>query len=195
MNIEDTLNEMNEFGMRPRQFLSYSFGDLPQCREIIKKAIISCDKTVVDFEFLPEYEQISQWMTNTMGKGLFLMGDVGRGKTNIMFYSIPLIFFHFNRKIVNRVYAKDLRGELSKLKKKKFIAVDDMGRETVSNDFGVKSEPINSLFSMAENESKILFVSTNLSVEQILERYGIRTFDRIKRLCKIVKFQGDSLRK
>lgn len=34
----------------------------------------------------------------------------------------------------------------------------------------------------------------NLTREQLLRRYGERTFDRLTRLCRPVKFEGESLR-
>ena len=195
IQLGNTLTGMSELGVRPRCFINFSFGNIDQCREILKTAILSCDKTIVKFEFLREYELIAEWMTETKGKGLFLTGDVGRGKTNIIYYAIPLLFLHFQKKIVNRVHAEDLKNELSKLKKRKLIAIDDMGVEPVSNEYGVKTEPINSLFNIAENDSKILFISTNMNSEQVLERYGERTLDRIRRLCKVVPFKGESLRR
>ena len=196
INLTETFKMMNEnFGLNAREFPSFSFGTHEQCRFIIKKAIMATDHTIKNFEFIPELDELAHWMTNTGGKGLFLTGDVGRGKTNIVHYGIPLIFMHYQNKVVKTVHADQLAQRFDDLKSKKFIAVDEMGVESIVNDFGVKYEPFNRLFNLAENESKILFVSTNLDSGQVLERYGLRTLDRIKRLCRIIKFRGDSLRR
>ena len=40
-----------------------------------------------------------------------------------------------------------------------------------------------------------MFITTNLTEEQILSRYGERTLDRLRQLCLTVRFTGESLRK
>jgi DNA replication protein DnaC len=196
INFAESFKTLNEnYGLNVREFPAFTFGNVDQCREIIKKAFLQTDKTITEFQFTPELEELADWLTDTKGKGLFLTGNVGRGKTNIIMYVIPLIFFHFQRKVVKTVIAEELANKFSELKSKKFIAVDEMGVEPIVNEFGSKYEPINKLFNIAETESKILFVSTNLDGAQVLERYGTRTLDRIKRLCRIIKFNGESLRK
>ena len=195
-DIAESFKVLNEnYGMNVREFPSFSFGNIENCREIIKAAFLEIDKTITEFKFTPELEELADWMTDTKGKGLFLTGSVGRGKTNVVTYVIPLIFFHFQRKVVKTVTAEELANRLPELKSKKFIALDELGVESLKNNFGEKYEPVNVLFNLAETESKILFVSTNLDGSQVLERYGIRTLDRIKRLCRIIKFSGESLRK
>ena len=47
----------------------------------------------------------------------------------------------------------------------------------------------------AERYNRPMFITTNLTEEQILARYGERTLDRLGHLCKTVKFTGESLRK
>jgi len=62
------------------------------------------------------------------------------------------------------------------------------------NDFGGKFEGFNSIVDNAESEMKPLFISTNLTREELELRYGLTAIDRINRLCRIVKFKGESLR-
>ncbi len=196
INFSNTIQELKEdFNFKKREFQSYTFGNREQCRKIFEAAMLETDKSIRTFEFLPEYKNIIDWMTDTKGKGLVLTGDVGRGKTNIVFYVIPLIFFHYQNKIINTVHADELEEKISILSTKKMIALDEMGVEPIASNYGAKYEVINKLFNMAESKSKLLFISTNMSGQQILERYGERTLDRIKRLCKVIKFHGESMRK
>lgn len=196
IEFHDSIHELKEnFHFKEREFQSFTFGNKEKCRKIFKAALLETDKSIKILEFLPEYNEIIDWMTDTKGKGLFLTGDVGRGKTNIVFYVIPLIFFHYKNKIINRIHADELERNINKFNTKKMIAIDEMGVEPITNNYGAKYEVINKLFNMAESNSKTLFISTNMNAEQVLERYGERTLDRIKRLCKIIKFQGESLRK
>lgn len=177
-----------------REFPVFRFGEFRQCKELLTQAILKTDRTIKNLEWIPEYDEIANWMVDTKGKGLLLAGDVGRGKTSIICHALPLLFFSSLNKIVKCTHANELNSHLEEYKPKLLIAVDDMGTETIINHFGQKYEPMNRLFDMAESKSKTLFISTNLSSTEIQERYGTRTIDRISRLCKIVKFSGDSFR-
>ena len=62
------------------------------------------------------------------------------------------------------------------------------------NDYGEKYEGFNAIINAAERYYRPLFISTNLGTEELLNRYGERTLDRLQHLCRIVEFRGDSLR-
>ena len=71
-----------------------------------------------------------------------------------------------------------------------------IGVEVQIGGYGEKYEGVNRVINVAEQRAKAVFVTTNLNGEQIMERYGMRTVDRLAHLCKIVKFKhNDSLRK
>lgn len=196
INFSHSISEMQDnFEFNVRNFPSFSFGDIDRCKQILQAAILNVDRTILDFSWLPEYDEIAEWLTNTNGKGLFLAGSVGRGKTTLIHHAIPLLFYHFQRKVVKCTHANHLDEHLHEYESKLLISLDELGTESTVNNFGNKYEPVNKLFDMAESKSKILFVSTNLDSETIKQRYGIRTLDRITRLCRIVKFKGESLRK
>lgn len=69
-----------------------------------------------------------------------------------------------------------------------------MGVEPLINDYGERYEGFNRIVNAAERRLRSLFLATNLSKEQLLRRYGERTFDRLIRLCRAVEFRGESLR-
>ena len=196
VDIRNSIKEMEEnFNFHVRNFPVYSFGDKNQCAKLFKEAILHVDKTIKNFQWLPEYNEIVDYLQCTEGKGLFLAGDVGRGKTTIIHHAIPLLFYHCQKKVVKCTHANELKSHLEEYKIKLLISVDELGTEPIANDYGNRYEPANNLFDMAEAHSKIVFVSTNLSSEAIRQRYGIRTLDRITRLCRIVKFRGESFRR
>ena len=62
------------------------------------------------------------------------------------------------------------------------------------NDYGEKCEGFNLVINAAERYNRPMFITTNLTEEQILARYGERTLDRLGHLCRMVKFSGESLR-
>ena len=62
------------------------------------------------------------------------------------------------------------------------------------NDYGEKFEPFNEIINIAEQDLNILIIASNMTPDQFLQRYGDRSMDRIRGLCKSVEFKGESLR-
>ena len=194
----------------PRQKWDTSWGKShAECKHLFTSIFTQVDDTIDKFVYLPEYDQIVDWMTNTEDKGLMLIGDCGRGKSLILNYVLPVLFRMLGRNVIP-VHAQDfskifpahyypnpLRPDtyLDKLLQSKFPIVDELGVETMMNDYGEKVEGFNMLLNMAERYHRPVFVSTNLTERQILDRYGERTVDRLAHLCRTVHFSGDSLRK
>jgi len=211
LTINEIIKELRnkqQIAVRECGFLSW--GDKEKCKELFIEIFKQIDHTFYKFEYLPEYDEIVDWMTGTGDKGLMLMGDCGRGKSIILTGVIPVLMRMFNTS-VKPVLAQDL-GKLIYndplfnnvppgmtyldyfTQYAKNIIIDEVGTETMRNDYGEKVEAFNTIINSAEHYHKRLFISTNLTEEQILDRYGVRTVDRLSHLCRIVKFQGDSLR-
>lgn len=204
-NAISELQEYHKVGV-VRNATALSWGGFEQCKELFINVFISVDKTVSEFKYLPEYNEIITWMTNTDGKGLLLRGAKGRGKSTILTGVLPVIF-KLKGLILKSIQATDIGIEeynpasrtiyfpnLEYAKKVRFPAIDELGIEPQVNDFGEKYEGFNQIIDKAEQQIKPLFISTNLEAEQILKRYDSRTLDRLGRLCKTVVFKGDSLR-
>lgn len=47
----------------------------------------------------------------------------------------------------------------------------------------------------AEKRGKMLMLTTNLSLDEISQKYGERTMDRLVAITRRVKFEGTSLRR
>jgi DNA replication protein DnaC len=196
INFSQSVKELSEnFNFKERFFDSFSFGTVDECKAILRDSILSFDKTIKELIWCREYDEISVYLSNTKGKGLLLSGSVGRGKTNIIMFSIPLIFYHYQKKVIRTTHSNELHKKLESFQNYRLIAIDEIGTEPEINDFGTKYEPFNQFLDIAESNSKLTFLSTNLNGEQIRMRYGIRAIDRITRLCHIVKFEGESFRK
>ena len=43
----------------------------------------------------PEYKKVAEWLTNTRGRGLFMYGNCGLGKSILGRYVIPALFLPF----------------------------------------------------------------------------------------------------
>lgn len=146
-------------------------------------------------EWLPEYEQIAAWLTNNEGRGLFMFGNCGRGKSLLGRYVLPAILLQYMRKVVSVYDMQDLNRDIDGALRKHIISLDDVGTEELSVKFGEKRQAFAEVMDAAEKYGKLLIISTNLSLEDLRQRYGDRVIDRIRRTTRRVAFNGKSLRK
>lgn len=194
--INEAIELLKQHGiMTERKLSSYSFGTKEECEQLFYETFKRVDTTYPNMLRLPEYDEVIDWMTDSKGKGLLLVGTNGRGKTTILMSVIPVIFSVRFNKIVHPFAATDIERIWKAPQRQWALAIDDLGTEARYNDYGEKKELFNDLINDAETFLKPTFISTNLDGQKIVDRYGIRAFDRIVRLCRIVKFSGDSLRK
>ena len=208
--VGDIINKMiGENQIERRQRWCWSWGNHEQCDRLFREVFREVDRTYDIYEHLPEYDEIIDWMTNTDDKGLMLMGDCGRGKSIILNYVIPVLF-RMKERVVMAVHAQDMskqipmnpratahinRSYMDYLLGSAYPMIDELGIEPMINDYGEKFEGFNLVLNAAERYHRPIFVTTNLTEEQIYERYGDRTMDRLTHLCRTIHFKGDSLRK
>lgn len=144
-----------------------------------------------------EYEEVAEWLTDNKGRGLWLCGECGRGKTLIGAKILPVLFnfYHFPRKIITLYDAKDMNNVYNDIVKKHIIYIDDVGKESVEVSYGNRNLRFPDIVDEAEKKGKLLMFSTNLSQEKMVEKYGERTVDRLRAITKKIVFRGKSLRK
>ena len=142
-----------------------------------------------------EYEEVAEWLTDNKGRGLWLCGECGRGKTLIGAKILPVLFnfYHFPRKIISLYDAKDLNSKFDDIVKKHIIY--DVGKESVDVNYGNRNLRFPDIVDEAEKKGKLLMFTTNLSQEKMVEKYGERTVDRLRAITKKIVFRGKSLRK
>lgn len=141
------------------------------------------------------YRPIVDWMTDNKGKGLLMFGGCGLGKSVIGMYILPLLIKDVHKKVVNIFSAQELNKKIDEILKLHIIYVDDIGTEDNLNSYGNKRMPFAELCDDAEKKGKLLILTTNLSIDELTERYGDRVVDRLIATTKAVPFTGDSLRK
>ena len=146
-------------------------------------------------QWLGEYEGIVQWLENNEGKGLLCYGNCGRGKSLICWKIIPLLIHHYHRKIVSCYDSQQMNADIDEVKSKHIIYIDDVGTENVSIKFGERRLAFPEIVDEAEKRGKLLILTTNLSLDELAQKYGERTMDRLVAITKRVKFVGKSLRK
>lgn len=141
------------------------------------------------------YRPIVDWMTDNKGKGLLMFGGCGLGKSVIGMYILPLLIKDVHRKAVNIFNAQELNQKIDEILKLHIIYIDDIGTEDNLNSYGNKRMPFAELCDAAEKKGKLLILTTNLSIDELTQRYGDRVVDRLIATTKAVPFIGDSLRK
>ena len=141
------------------------------------------------------YRPIVDWMTDNKGKGLLMFGGCGLGKSVIGMYILPLLIKDVHKKVVNIFSAQELNKKIDEILKLHIIYIDDIGTEDNLNSYGNKRMPFAELCDAAEKKGKLLILTTNLSIDELTQRYGNRVVDRLIASTKAVPFTGDSLRK
>ena len=187
--IEDTF-KIAEF-LKPKVYNRFKLGTKEELKEMFVKAFKHYDRTIDTYTHLPAYDEIIDWLVDTKGRGLMLMGECGLGKSTILNYVIPAIFRTKTSKSLKSISAKDL-GIIEK-SITTFIIIDDLGTESIKNDYGTKIDAVADAISYAEDSSKTLLITTNLSGKSLKERYDERTLDRLRK-CKVVVIKGESFR-
>lgn len=205
-SLQESIRILRSAGVETeRKSNSYKFGTVEECRKALTYYFMALDKTNTEFEWLPEYDDIADWMSDTKGKGLLLIGDCGRGKSTILLSVMPMIFFRKFNKVIHPISAKEInmpdpkRGKSTKgweeAIKQWCFALDELGTEERETNYLEPFEPFNKVIDDAEKFVKLMLINTNLTKEQLLERYGERCYDRLIRLCRMVEFKGKSYRK
>lgn len=146
-------------------------------------------------QWLPEYDSVASWLSNNEGRGLLMYGNCGRGKTLIGRRLLPIILNHYCGKIVLCFTAQEMNQQPDKVLSNHVTYLDDIGTEDVCNIYGNKRLIFPEIVDAAERDGKLLIISTNLTLKQLEEKYGIRTKDRLRSITVQVPFKGESLRK
>ena len=187
--IEDTFKDADY--LQPKKFNRFKLGEKEEIKDMFIKAFKHYDRTIDVYEHLPTYDLIIDWLCDNKGRGLMLMGKCGLGKSTILNYVIPAIFRTKTNKVLRSVPAKEI-GVIEK-NDSLFIIIDDLGTESIKNDYGTKIDGVCDAISYAEDASKTLLITTNLDGDALNLRYDKRTVDRLRK-CKVVVIKGKSFR-
>lgn len=166
-------------------------------------------------QWLPEYDQVADWLSDNQGKGLMCIGDCGRGKTIITRDILPLVFKNYIQihdaqtdywfhPVYNYFQAKELKSRWDEIVRGKIICIDDVGTEPIAKVYGETHNYFSELVDLCNDRDKLLICSTNLTHAQLFggEEDGIvyparcdqRTFSRLVGNTVRVYFEGEDLR-
>jgi DNA replication protein DnaC len=139
-------------------------------------------------------QEVFNFFENTNGKHLCLLGSCGVGKTLLGTKIIPLIFCASLKKIFKVIKACDLNEKLNEAKSYPFVVIDDFGTESTAVNFGNKVEAFNEVIDSVEGRKCFFVVTSNLDANQIKQKYGVRTYDRLRGLFKVIQVNEKSMR-
>ena len=128
-------------------------------------------------QWLPEYDQVAEWLSDNQGKGLMCIGDCGRGKTIITRDILSVLFAKTisvrfrdgttGHPVYNYFLAKELKSRWAEVERCKVICVDDVGTESIAKVYGETHNYFAELVDLCNDRDKLLICSTNLSQEQL----------------------------
>lgn len=144
----------------------------------------------------------------SLSKGLFISGDLGVGKTKLfeiikatgvelykqygfkktLFKNISCVSFVAAYMVSSQ--RKHLEFNLSSFYKNRLV-IDDLG---VENKAFNSYELLEQLLFERHRYEALTFITTNISMTNVLERYGSRIADRIPQMCNIITWKGESFR-
>jgi DNA replication protein DnaC len=158
------------------------------------------------YDCLEYAKNIKDYIKN--GKGLFLSGTVGTGKTHLLaaiidyaarikkqyidYYNIVSLLnnirFTFKRKYEDSLSTEEITN---RLKKCSVLMIDDMGTENLTD---WASEILFDIIDYRYSNLKSMVISTNLSTIEIKEKLDERLMSRIYEMCKGIKLIGKDYR-
>jgi DNA replication protein DnaC len=159
--------------------------------------IVNVNKSIVDIlrenkHVIKGFSTDDRFMEDrlTLKKGLFVNGVVGSGKT-YTFHAIKKAVSNWGK--CSKVYnftelLSDMKKDnfreyykiLEDLSEKDFIFLDDIGTEKESENV---QEILYLIVDRAYRKESVMFISTNLDLNEFLNRYGERVMRRINEAC------------
>lgn len=149
-----------------------------------------------DVVWLSEYDKITEWLSNNHKKGLLIIGPPGVGKTVITMKVIPMILHICYKRILSCFQSTELvnRKAYVDVMHYRNIVIDDVGVEGVYNDFGNPHVVFSEVVENIEKRGLLLIATSNLTIDEIKVKYGLRTYDRLRAHMDLVVIKEKSLR-
>lgn len=203
MNYNEFLNQQDKKQPVKVRAEAMSFGTLEECRKNLEDGMIKLDKTIDEkigrpFKMLPEYKEIIDWLSDTKGMGLALIGNSGQGKTIITTRVIPSLMDWKYQKRPQTIKSIQFSERNMKVEKHPYfyntnVIVGEVGRENeITIDYQKRDLFPLWIDNCIEKGYAPIFTA-NMDDEEIKKRYGEYIWNRIRHACKIVIFTGKSL--
>jgi len=181
ITMQRALDEAMEIAMTPKADLQ------PADNEHVAERLRQMAKA----GYRPSPEAFAAVRDYLTGYGLLLTGEAGVGKTmlirclNIRIYMAENII-EYGLSRMSGWYDWTDGHE---------ICIDDFGAERIVAEYGAKDEVLRAVIvHRSDRQSARTHVTTNLTAEQISERYGDRVLSRLLGMCKAHTIKGHNQR-
>ena len=185
--------------------------DIPALlRECYIDEVIRRKATFKDDEATTEHiNKAAKWVAGNYKPGLLLYGSVGNGKTTLIKAIRRLIGLLYEsaysdeRKGVVTVsalelanIAKEENGRFDSLKRAELLAIDDVGVEpSIIKVWGNEISPFVDTIYFRYDRQLFTVMTSNLSEEQLAEKYGERIADRFTEMFDKIHFGNKTYRR
>lgn len=195
--------------------------ELDACRALYASMRASVEqrrgKMVMDDATRSHIVKAARWLTDTEGKfGLMMCGLYGNGKTTLGMAIAHLIDYvterelgYSQRKRMKVKKAKEIASMCALASKFKdsrddyqdlfcceMLMIDDLGEEPKEVlNYGQPQTPVIDVLSERYDRQLLTVVTTNLTNEQLGDKYGGRMYDRFREMFSIIAFTNESYRK
>jgi len=194
VQIGEIFKEMEKLGMKTMKTIPEI--KIENATEAIKQVgTYVLEQRKETFVWMPQYDEVANWLSDNQNKGLFLYGNCGLGKTVISRYVIPAIVLYAMRNVIYCFDMRELNDQLDFALTKRMLSIDDIGTEEQIIKFGDRRCAVTEILDAAEKQGKLLIITTNLNGDELRLRYGDRVYDRIVATTKRIAFNGKSFRK
>ena len=157
-----------------------------------QKAVIECRNFIKTFD--TDYQNLFFYGTVGTGKS-FLSGCVAKelieSGHSVIYFSAAGLFELLSRNMFDYKNREDYAGFHDDLYSCDLLIIDDLGTEYTKN---IAPSVLFSLLNGRHLNKKSTIISTNLSLEDIRNRYSDRVFSRITNQYHICKFTGIDIR-
>ena len=158
-----------------------------------------------------QLSEVADWLTGASSKfGLILCGGVGNGKSTFIRAIRDIVYLlslkdeetgqsieltYRDAKTILDTYSSDQRNWIS-FCNAEVLAIDDLGTEPLEiQNFGNIHSPMVELLTKRYDKCLTTIISTNLTPEQIRNKYGARISDRFNEMLMKVVFDNASYRR
>ncbi|MBQ2459393.1 MAG: hypothetical protein II505_01830 [Bacteroidaceae bacterium] len=183
MTVDDIFSRAREVGIRmeTERFCFRIPGALQLLRGMLDR--LTGGRTV----WHEEYDEVADWLSFNRGRGLLLMGRPGLGKSLLCERVIPALVYAHTGICISSFSASDLCRRWDDVSRMHRLCIDDVGVEPAEvQRYGTTQYPFSELVDTVEREGRLLLATTNLTTRELLDRYGVRTVDRLRSTVRVV---------
>lgn len=157
-----------------------------------------------------QLHEMAHWLTSPSSHfGIMLCGGCGNGKSTVLYaFQLLLNSLHIPKPDNDGTYGiriedaksiaylcKNNNESYRNLFNVDMLGIDDLGIEPVEvMDYGNVCTPIIDLLTKRYEKQLFTFITTNLTPQQIRERYGDRIADRLNEMVKKIVFSNGTYR-